>query len=434
MDDRPYTAPLRPGGKFRRGDPVDLVRGQGTREDTDKPKDGRIMGILPSGDYNVKVGQSTVKCTEDRIERRKPSAWTDVTVTGSTLGVPYRGQSTHRVRATSGGTPTVYTFGVHETLRLPEMYCEEVPRHHVQAIAILMHMMVERMGTGSALADGQILLVQGIYLRAVLVEDADERKALLDNTLSAMHKDAEIYQLAPMTREALTEEQRLNVAHRDGTWACSELVAAVERGAMDGMEQVATFNALLQRKSWVLDEADWALMAAAMHGHSCYLRPLLAAGATAKRFFGVPGSTGDRFIRDAKEKGRASLVGLTALLVAAERGHHEVVKELVRAGSLEDDSGLIHRAVEVNAGSAVDGTTALMFCVRGAELSRWQQGDVEVVRALLKAGADLEARDAEGSTALIHAAKAGATFAQTHCPSDKFLRECWLLAQGRRSK
>ena len=82
----------------------------------------------------------------------------------------------------------------------------------------------------------------------------------------------------------------------------------------------------------------------------------------------------------------------------------------------------------------MDGTTALMFCVRGAELSRWQQGDVEVVRALLKAGADLEARDAEGSTALIHAAKAGATFAQTHCLSDKFLRECWLLAQGRRSK
>ena len=59
------------------------------------------------------------------------------------------------VRATSGGTPTVYTFGVHETLRLPEMYCEDVPRHHVQAIAILMHMMVERKGTGSALADGQ---------------------------------------------------------------------------------------------------------------------------------------------------------------------------------------------------------------------------------------------------------------------------------------
>jgi len=190
---------------------------------------------------------------------------------------------------------------------------------------------------------------------------------------------------------------------------------------MDGMEQVATFNALLQRKSWVLDEADWALMAAAMHGHSCYLRPLLAAGATATRFYGVPGSTGDRFIRDTKEQGRVSLVGLTALLVAAERGHHEVVKELVRAGSLEDDSGLIHRAVEVNAGSAVDGTTALMFCVRGAELSRWQQGDVEVVRALLKADADLEARDAEGSTALIHAAKAGATFAQIHCWSGKFL-------------
>ena len=40
----------------------------------------------------------------------------------------------------------------------------------------------------------------------------------------------------------------------------------------------------------------------------------------------------------------------------------------------------------------MDGTTALMFCVRGGELSRWQQGDVEVVRALLKAGADLEAR------------------------------------------
>ena len=55
MDDRPYTAPLRPGGKFRRGDPVDLVRGQGTREDTDKPKDGRIMGILPSGDYTIEI-------------------------------------------------------------------------------------------------------------------------------------------------------------------------------------------------------------------------------------------------------------------------------------------------------------------------------------------------------------------------------------------
>src|SRR5262249_17858533 len=72
----------------------------------------------------------------------------------------------------------------------------------------------------------------------------------------------------------------------------------------------------------------------------------------------------------------------TALNAASQEGHPEVVRALLAANA------------DVNA-KAVDGTTALMIASKG--------GQPEVVRALIAAGADVNARTDEGGTALISA-------------------------------
>ena len=78
----------------------------------------------------------------------------------------------------------------------------------------------------------------------------------------------------------------------------------------------------------------------------------------------------------------------TALMLAAEQGHAEVVKILLQAGADMESCHL-----------QGDRKTALMLAV--------ERGHAEVVKALLKAGANMKARDKDGNTALTTAIEKG---------------------------
>jgi ankyrin repeat protein len=77
----------------------------------------------------------------------------------------------------------------------------------------------------------------------------------------------------------------------------------------------------------------------------------------------------------------------TALLSAAHLGHIEIVRALIEAGAPLDH---VNRM----------GWTALIAAVL---LGNNSQGHIETVEALVKAGADTEIKDRQGNTALAHA-------------------------------
>jgi ankyrin repeat protein len=74
------------------------------------------------------------------------------------------------------------------------------------------------------------------------------------------------------------------------------------------------------------------------------------------------------------------------LILAAQEGHIDVVKALLANGA------------DINAQNS-DGDTALIFAVRG--------GHIDVVKALLDKGADINAKNSDGDTALILAVRGG---------------------------
>src|SRR5208282_4649887 len=141
-----------------------------------------------------------------------------------------------------------------------------------------------------------------------------------------------------------------------------------------------------------------ALMIASEKGHMDVVQALLAARA------------------DVNVKGGA---GVTALMIASQNGHLEVVRALLAAmaevnakegrgvtalflasqkGHLDVVRALLAAKAEVNA-KRDDGTTAL--------IKASQNGHLEVVQALLAAKADVNARTADGGTALMIASQQG---------------------------
>ena len=121
-----------------------------------------------------------------------------------------------------------------------------------------------------------------------------------------------------------------------------------------------------------------ALMKAAWHGEAEIVSLLVAAGADV----------------NAQERDD----GMTALLCAVWywlENHVEIVRTLIAAGA--DLNAALKREIDENFGPEPAGTTALMHALR------WGQG--EAARLLVEAGANVNARDAEGDTALLIAAR-----------------------------
>lgn len=140
-----------------------------------------------------------------------------------------------------------------------------------------------------------------------------------------------------------------------------KIIDAAERGNMTSVKL------LLQSDRSVLDvvyDGRTALSIAAERGYVALAQELLRHDATVE-------------LKDT--------VGRAALSYASEFGRIEVVQELLRHDT------------DVNAKDNEFGRNALMYAARA--------GHVEIVRELLRRGADVDAKDATGGTALSHAAE-----------------------------
>lgn len=141
------------------------------------------------------------------------------------------------------------------------------------------------------------------------------------------------------------------------------LIQFAERG------DVSALDALLKRHTNVdwRDSCDWTpLMKAALHGHLEIARHLLAAGAAV----------------DAADQG-----GYTSLLLAASNNHADIISLLLDHGAM------------IDAQENTQGFTALIWAA--------QRGHHEAVERLLARDADRSLPDFEGKTAAHHAAEQG---------------------------
>lgn len=143
---------------------------------------------------------------------------------------------------------------------------------------------------------------------------------------------------------------------------------------------------------------ETALMSAARSGHTAAVRLLLAWRADVS----------------AKEKSR----GQTALMWAAAQGHDDVVQDLIENGADLHARSRVRRQLVNTTGNADytgvmevedGGFTPLLFAVRA--------GQIETARVLLAAGAKVNDRAADGTSALVIAAHSG------HGPLAAFLLE-----------
>jgi ankyrin repeat protein len=161
------------------------------------------------------------------------------------------------------------------------------------------------------------------------------------------------------------------------------LLAATRGNDLESIRQLAA--------SGDVNAADLAgmtpLMNAAAHGNVAAVKLMLARGANVNAVSAPPGTVPGSHVKN----GIIQIGTLTPLLLAvATGGSAEVVNTLIAAGA------------DVNARDA-RGLTALMTAVAT------DHGDPAIVRALVARGADLAATDLNGETALDWARKAGDT-------------------------
>ena len=149
-----------------------------------------------------------------------------------------------------------------------------------------------------------------------------------------------------------------------------------------------------------LPEGESVLMAAAKTGNPDVVGLLLSGGADADGT--LPAGEVQAF-NAADPNAKESWHGQTALMWAAAGGHTEAMRRLIAAGAYLDETSSLIDAPEIEADRRQGGfvyakiprgsMTALHLAAR--------EGRIESVRALIEAGADLDAQDAEDSTALI---------------------------------
>jgi uncharacterized protein len=179
------------------------------------------------------------------------------------------------------------------------------------------------------------------------------------------------------------------------------LHAAAARGAADEIRRLAQAGADLNGRD---RNGRTPLHVAAFQGHAAAVPALIAAGADPGL---LDGQRYDAVTIAAVRHDLATLLALlasgasarlvtsrydgTALIAAAHLGHHQVVRELIRAGAPLDHVNNL-------------GWTALMEAV---VLGDGGQRHAETVRALLDAGADPRIGDRQGMTPLQHARARG---------------------------
>ena len=186
------------------------------------------------------------------------------------------------------------------------------------------------------------------------------------------------------------------------------------------------------------DAGQTALMAAAHAGHETIVQSLLDAGANVR----AKDPHGISALHLASRRGQTSIVerllekdaetnpqdgdGRTALMLASEYGHLECVARLLKNGadpSLEDNKGETASTLAENMGHADVGRVLAFkqgqdshFAEEATDdegrtelIIAASQGEVDLMAALIDAGADISAVDEKGRTALICAAAEGQT-------------------------
>lgn len=178
-----------------------------------------------------------------------------------------------------------------------------------------------------------------------------------------------------LVRALLTAGAKVNAANRYGV---TPLALAAINGSRSMVQQLLIAGANPNAAS---GEGETVLMAAARTGEPNTLKLLLAAGAD-------PNAAERRF-------------GETALMWAAGHNHAEAIRVLVAGGAKPDTISTVINLppAKVDFSFAVGtalprgGMTALMYAAR--------QGQIDAVTALADVGANLNAVDPEGSTAMV---------------------------------
>ena len=214
-----------------------------------------------------------------------------------------------------------------------------------------------------------------------------------------------------------------NVGARDGRNMTPLMVAASE-GHTEFVQMLLAAGADVNLKDG--NGSQTALSWAAQNGHSEVVKILLAAGADIKAGFRNGGLTA---LAKAATKGRSEIIKIllaagadvnavgsksrfmiTPLMYAAKAGHLESVKVLIDA------------EVDVNAKDSWNATAltwSMSNCIlkgenaqtreSAAQISARCQDHFAIAQMLIHAGADVNARNNLGNTALMYAAKAGQT-------------------------